>query len=91
MWLQRIYERFWWWSEFFIVDANLKRPFTYIFRDYPAWFFAFIAALGVVAYFSGTWWARVPIITFIGLVTGHVWWGSKIVTGQQENPEYNPS
>ncbi|MDO8473015.1 MAG: hypothetical protein Q7T05_04270, partial [Dehalococcoidia bacterium] len=61
------------------------------FRDYPAWFCVFVAALGLSAWFTGTWWARVPVGAFICFLAGHVWWGSKIIKGQQEEPTYDPS
>ncbi len=90
MWLARFYDWFWWHSEWFIVDHHLKRPYTYIFRDYPWGCFAFIVVLGGSIWFTGTWWARVPVWAFIVFLSGHVWWGSKIVHGQQEEPEYLP-
>lgn len=27
---------------------------------------------------------------FIVFLSGHVWWGSRIIKGQQEEPEYDP-
>lgn len=89
-WLVRLYAWFWWHSEFWILNTRLRRPYTYIFRDHPLVFGAFLSALGAAAYFSGTWWARGPIIALAGLVTGHVWWGSRIQRWQQEDPEYDP-
>ena len=86
----RLYSWFWWHVEVWVSDTKLRRPFTYIFRDHPWAFVALLVILGIIACLSGTWWVRGPLIALAGLITGHVWWGSRVDRWQQEDPEYNP-
>jgi hypothetical protein len=88
--VKQAYQWFWYHTEFWIDKTKLRRPYTYIFRDHPWAYFLFVVACSAAAYLAGAWWARTLIISFVGILTGHVWWGSAHIPGQQESPDYDP-
>lgn len=65
------------------------RPWTYIIRDarqkYPTPWMLGVMALS--AYVGHSLWGKELLIAFaillIGILWGHLWWGSKIIIGQE--------
>ncbi len=87
--LQQWYNWFWWHTEIWITDTKLRRPYTYLFRDHPLAYIGFAVAVCIGALFTPTW-LMLTLFLGVGVLTGHVWWGTRIDRWQQEFPEYNP-
>jgi len=87
-WLERIYCHIWFYSTPWI-DKNLRRPFTFVFRDcinrYPYIGVPLIFVLGAVfaylVYLNILW---IILTASYWLLVGHVTWGAKYVPDEQE-------
>jgi Ca2+-dependent lipid-binding protein len=88
--LNRLYCKIWYACEFWL-EPEERRPFTYIIRDFYhahpifiLWLVAFISfAFG--EYFMSF---DAFVLVSLGILLGHLFWGSKYEQGQQENPPY---
>lgn len=92
-WLGYWYQWFWFRTELWLTPKE-RRPYTFIFRD---WCFShtiptIILTLGVgigtlvLAILISYWWLF--LYTFECALWAHLFWGSKYIEGQQEDPEY---
>ena len=92
--MKALYEWFWYHTEFWIKNKSKRRPYTYIMRDFyhqnPIIYTLLIAwliyILSKVLAVDWKFW----LYNTIGIVIGHLFWGRKYKSGQQEYPEYNP-
>jgi len=94
-WLERLYAKIWFNVEaLWIKSASLRRPFTYMMRDFilehKAWSAVIIVMEIVGLMFLTRWnWVGGFFATAIYfLVLGHLVWGTPMVHGEQEYPEY---
>jgi hypothetical protein len=77
----------------FIRDPELRRPFTFIIRDF---YHAHPILWTWMAIFTWYWLSRwfISFDSFVlislGILLGHLFWGSKYTPGQQEWPPYDP-
>jgi hypothetical protein len=85
----------WYNFQWFIKDKILRRPFTYTMRDFglerPYIFWPICAGLFYLAYWIGgdvNYTGGFFFAGFLWLLTGHLWWGSPIRDGEQEEPAY---
>ena len=93
-WLNRIYCEIWYHAEWFVKNKYVRRPFTYIMRDfvYARPYFGvpiilgLIAGLVILCIYHPVPGALVSI--FYGMLQGHLWWGTHYKPGEQEEPEY---
>jgi hypothetical protein len=76
----------WYYTEFAVRNPAHRRPYTYIMRDHIWIYFAGVAALVLTVVFVPG--LRIPGSVIWGLVSGHLWWGSKIIHGEQEDPPF---
>ena len=93
-WLERAYAWGWFHVEaLWIKVESLRRPFTYMMRDFwkqhPAWAWLIMSAVtGLITW--GVIWSLwfLPLYAFHWTLFSHLWWGSPYVPNQQEEPEY---
>lgn len=94
--LSRWYAWVWYHTEFWLPPKE-RRPFTFIMRDfYHQYPFLILLLTGAGFYALGNWGWHISVmwffillgITFIGIVLGHLFWGTKYIPGEQEDPEY---
>jgi hypothetical protein len=85
-----IYKPAWFYFQWFVKNKAVRRPFTYCMRDHPWIFWAIVTPVtGLCAWLTWPYYSII-FIYFHGMLLSHLWWGSKIQKGQQEQPEYNP-
>ena len=93
-WLERAYAWVWFNVEsLWIKVKSLRRPFTYMMRDFwkqhPVWGWLIMAVVtglitwGVIFSF---WF--LPVYAFHWALFAHLWWGTPYRPGEQEDPEY---
>ena len=72
----------WWWSR---IGG---RQWTYIIRDarrdYPtSWMLCVMAVSATIGHYFWSWWLLAAFVgLLIGILWGHLWWGSKDIPGQ---------
>jgi hypothetical protein len=94
-WLNKIYCKIWYWVEApFQPIKRLRRPFTYIMRDFRAehrlifWLIAAGCFFGAFKLFSWNFYAGYFVSALLYMILAHLFWGSEYIPGQQEEPEY---
>lgn len=71
-------------------DTRLRRPYTFIMRDHPWIFWGIVTPLmGIIVGVSPAW-LRYIVIALYFMVLAHLWWGSKHIVGEQEEPTFDP-
>ena len=59
-------------------------------RDHPWTFWAILTPIGGAwIYFSPYRWELITAIIW-GMLLAHLWWGSKVIPDQQEEPTFDP-
>jgi hypothetical protein len=92
-WLWVIYCWVWYHTEFWLTPLN-RRPFTFMMRDFWAehklWgTIIFLTVTGLIVY-ACIWslWLGIPLLAFHSMLFAHLWWGTKYIHGEQEDPQY---
>jgi len=92
---ERIYFKIWFYTEgLWIKSEKLRRPFTYMMRDFilehPAWTTVIILVTngGLMALVWWNWIAGYFTVAFYWMLMGHLIWGTPMKKGEQEDPEY---
>ncbi len=87
-WLGIIYCYIWYYLAW--GDTKLRRPYTFIMRDHPWIFWGIVTPLiGFCVYLSPIW-LRYVLTAIYFMLLAHLWWGSKIIPNQQEEPTFDP-
>lgn len=84
--LNLVYCYIWFYTEFAVKNPAHRRPFTFVMRDHP-----WIYLLGTIVFCATMVFVeqvRLPLTVIWGLVSAHLWWGSKIIKGEQEHPPF---
>ena len=75
-----LYKKLWFWA---------GRPFTYIIRDirqkYPTpWMLAIMVVSTIVGHYFWGWMLLMVFVgLLIGILWGHLWWGTKYIPNQR--------
>ena len=73
----------WWWSKW------PGRPWTYWIRDarqkYPTvWMLIVMVSSATIGHYFWSWWLLAFFVgVLIGILWGHLWWGTKHIPGQE--------
>ncbi len=87
-----LYAQVWYHVQFW-VDKRLRRPFTYVFRDFLhqhlilGIFIRLGIVTGIIFLCRWNWAVGAPAAIVYGFILGHIDWGG-YKPGQQEDPEY---
>ena len=91
-----LYERFWFATQVWLKPKD-RRPFTYLLRDwYHTSPLPTIVGLAITFYMIGRYTTQISLSAIMGVVLalvagiilGHLFWGRKHITNQQEYPTY---
>jgi len=85
----KLYKILWYRSQFWLPKEK-RRPYTFILRDiyhdHPILWTGIIIAIG---YWLHYWLdLKIMIAVGIGIVLGHLFWGTRYQEGEQEEPPY---
>ena len=93
--IEQLYCECWYHVEsVFGIAKKLRRPFTYIFRDFlhryviPGWVIRICLITGSIYLARWNFILGALVGILYGLILGHLDWGGKYTPEQQEDPEY---
>lgn len=89
-WLEIFYCYVWYYSQVAVKKTHLRRPFTFVMRDAPWLFWGIITPTVAVTLLLCPVWVRYVVGAIYFMVLAHLWWGSKHIIGQQEEPTFDP-
>lgn len=93
--LTKAYWWFWYHVEsFWIKSKRARRPFTYMMRDFVTDHkiigisIIILELVGLAFLVRWNWIVGYFCLAIYFMVAGHLWWGTPIKKGEQEEPQY---